>query len=35
MAEEAAPGKVRTINFKEVTNIPAKVNEWYPGGVDV
>lgn len=35
MAEEAAPGKVRTINFKEVSNIAGKLNEWYPGGVDV
>jgi len=35
MAEECNPGKVHTINFKEVTNIPGKINDMYPGGVDV
>lgn len=35
MAEEAAPGKVRTLNFKEVSNVAGTLNEWYPGGLDV
>jgi threonine dehydrogenase-like Zn-dependent dehydrogenase len=35
MAEECNPGKVHTINFKEVKNIPGKINDMYPGGVDV
>lgn len=35
MAEEAAPGKVRTLNFKEFSNVAGTLNEWYPGGLDV
>jgi hypothetical protein len=35
MAEEAAPGKVRTLNFQEVSNVAGKITEWYPGGLDV
>lgn len=34
MAEEAAPGKVKTIDFKQVSNISGKILEMYPGGLD-
>lgn len=34
LAEEAMPGRVKAINFKEVSNIPAKIWEMYPGGLD-
>lgn len=34
MAEDAKPGRVKTINFKEVSNIPKAILEMYPGGLD-
>jgi threonine dehydrogenase-like Zn-dependent dehydrogenase len=35
MAVDADPSKVKTIDFNQVSNIPAKIAEWYPDGVDV